>query len=529
MTVYRPVAALTIVLSCMSICDGSSSQNAVSTAAPIWTDTMMQRIGAKVMGESALIDRETGRIFWEGGSKTSVTASIAPMISDLGLHRLKSSLLSIALFSCLISMLASNLRILLRDISQPITWRTAVFMGIAKWTIFKSPDVDNWLIIAVVTLYFFEAYHCNTRRYLANAISSPGEVEEYIERLRNERPVVTWKVRCYHYERRTWANLLLPHPVLRKLFRQDDSDAHNSMSDMQAPSWLTKKVVKHVAEANYVYKSCMDNTIAGLWKRAPASVTPPPFTKIVLTKLLILGNDKARQDYFQQQANFVTMEGQSDEFAEFSTNISLKGFKPQLLAVRNVACVRSAGLFRLHMFWIFTMVGLTLPFRIWFSRHCDELRVTVAKETFGDPHAPNSKSWFGTSSSSMLNEPTAMPTNNDPDFRLAMQHLSLYGNPDSHANNATRIAPYLNGAMQPAKASHMPPSKGWFGWLPSTSRLDVKNELQLPSTIANATENQDNDNERLVLQLDIQAATEALQLLDSSQSNRKDNATIPDT
>ena len=484
----------------------------------------MQRIGAKVMGESALIDKETGRIFWEGGPKTSATASIAPILSDLGLHRLKSTLLSIALMSCLISKLTSSLRIRLREISQPISWRTAVFMGIGEWTILKLPDIDNWLVMAVIMLYFFEAYHCNTRRYLANAISSPDEVEEFIERLRHERPAVTWKVRCYHHERRAWASLLLPHPVLRKLFGQDDSGNHNSMSDMLAPSWLTKKVVKHVAEANYIYKSCMDNTIAGLWKRATASVIPPPFTKIVLSKLLILGNDKARQDYFQQQATFVTMEGQADEFAEFSTNISLQGFKPQLLAVRNVDGVQSARLFRLHMFWIFTVFGLTLPFRIWFSRHCDELRVTVAKETFADPQSPVSKSWFGKSSASPLND----ASHSDPDFRLAMQILSLYDAPESRANITNRTASYLHDAMQATDV--IPPSqaKSWFGWLPSTSRQDVENQLQCPSDVS-ATENQDVDEDTLALQLDVKAATEGVELLDSVGRATNFSASIPDT
>lgn len=483
---------------------------------------MMQRVGAKVMGESALIDKETGRIFWEGGSRTSVTASIAPIISDMGLHRLKSTILSIALLSCLISILTGRLRMQLGNINQPISWRTAFLLGIAEWTILKMPHADKWVVVAVVALYFFEAYHCNTRRYLANAISTPDEVEAYIERLRNERPVVTWKVRCYHYERRVWASLLLPHSLLRKLFRQVDSDIHNSVSDMLAPSWLTKKVVKHVAEANYIYKTCMDNTIAGLWRRAPASVIPPPFTKITLSKLLILGNDKARQDYFQQQANFVTTEGQSDEFAEFSTNIYLQGFKPQLLAVRNVNGVRSARLFRLHTFWIFTAFGLSLPFRIWFSRHCDELRVTVAKETLADPQIYSPKTWFGKPSPSTLDE----EANNDPAFRLAMQNLSLYDTPVSHTNDAITPAPHQYGSTLKAPEV-MQVSKGWFGWLPSASLSGVENERESPS-IANATEHQGDDEEMLALQLDVKAATEAMQLWDTNQTATQVNVTIPD-
>ena len=405
----------------------------------------MQRIGAKVMGESALIDKETGRIFWEGGSKTSISASISPLLSDLGIHRLKSTLLSIVLLTCLLAILAKHLRVRLGD-SEPLAWPTAICMVITRWTLLKLPEFDNWFLLTVVTLYLWEAYHCNTRRYLANAISIPDEVEEYIERLRQELPQITWKVRCFHYEQRAWASILLPRVLLRKIFRQEDSDSQiDSTAATLAPSFLTKKVVIHEAEANYEYNTCLDNTIAGVWKRATAPSFPPPFTKIKLTKLLILGNNKARQEYFRQQANFVTTEGRLDEYAEFSTNISLKGFKPKLLAVRPIEGVLSARLFRLHMFWIFTLLGLTLPFRVWFSRHCDELRVTVAKETLAEQQAPPSKSWFGRSASS---------TNNDPAFRQAMQELSLYDNPERQYKDET-VAALLQDIQEASEVAQL--------------------------------------------------------------------------
>lgn len=70
-----------------------------------------------------------------------------------------------------------------------------------------------------------------------------------------------------------------------------------------------------------MHHSCEDKTIAGVWRRAEATAAnPAPFSKIVLSKLLILPTAKAREDYFKQQSNFVTKEG-SDEFTEFSTSI----------------------------------------------------------------------------------------------------------------------------------------------------------------------------------------------------------------
>jgi len=69
---------------------------------------MMQRVGAKVMGESALIDKETGRIFWEGGATSTVSASISPLLSDWGLHRAKSTILSVALHPIVIRKAIAN-------------------------------------------------------------------------------------------------------------------------------------------------------------------------------------------------------------------------------------------------------------------------------------------------------------------------------------------------------------------------------------------------------------------------------------
>jgi hypothetical protein len=386
------------------------------------------------MGESALIDKETGRIFWEGGATSTISASISPLLSDFGLHRAKSTILSIALVSCLLSLLVQQLRTSSSRLingsgteDSPLSWPLLVASILIKWTILKLPAFPTWFLLTVVTFYLLEAYYCNTRRYLANAMTTPDGVEAYLEQLRNEQPVVTWKVRCFHYEMRKWAAILLPQVLLRQWTTMGtDNDSPLSQS------LLTKKILTHQAEANYTYKSCLDNTaIAGVWKRATAAPVDgmARFTKIKLSKLLVLSNKKARQDYFRQQAAFVTSNGQGDEYTEFSTNVALPGFQPKLLAVRR----QPPKLFRLHMFWIFTLMGLTLPFRIWFSQRCDELRVTVAKETtandYSSKKSTKTSSWLSFKSKSAQTEETSSSSSSlslDPSFRKIMQQLSLY-------------------------------------------------------------------------------------------------------
>ena len=64
-----------------------------------------------------------------------------------------------------------------------------------------------------------------------------------------------------------------------------------------------------------------------MWRRAAAIDTDvAPFTKIALTKLLVLSDRNSREDYFRQQSEFVTQHGRGDSFAEFSTDIQGKNF-----------------------------------------------------------------------------------------------------------------------------------------------------------------------------------------------------------
>jgi hypothetical protein len=64
--------------------------------------------------------------------------------------------------------------------------------------------------------------------------------------------------------------------------------------------------------------SCEDRTLASLWKRSE-SFSPTsyeaPFSKLTLSKLLVLKDKNTRDDYFAQQAAFVMLEGRKDVHA----------------------------------------------------------------------------------------------------------------------------------------------------------------------------------------------------------------------
>lgn len=183
----------------------------------------------------------------------------------------------------------------------------------------------------------------------------------------------------------------------------------------------------------YHYGSHSDKTIIGIWSRPlpplvsdnddndEGAVYVPPFRKISLSKTLVLSDKRSREDYFRQQTEFVTRYDREDEFAEFSTSIDVAGYRPRLLVAwpllsynngsssNNSSSIgykhkyKQRRLVRLSVFWAFTCLGMTVPYRIWFKRHCDLLRVTVVKETNANANGKTAsdnynylRSWFTT-------------------------------------------------------------------------------------------------------------------------------------
>ena len=448
------------------------------------------------LGESSLIDRGTGRIFWQGGPSVLLLSS-GSALQNAGVKHIRATALTMILLLSVLSGMAARWREVaeaalgrgaeaalgeaagggtglgrwidelggwIRPVASDAaaaTSGTSTGLGradaailflrqlsllLARLTVLL-PRFDRWFIVLVAALYLSEAYFCSTRRYLAHALSGPGAVEEYVEGLRRTPPMATWTVRCYHHEKRKglgWLDWLLGGLANAG----DDAEGGRGSTADTGPSLLTRKVVTHHATEAYQFPSWKDQTTVGLWKRAWSPDLAAPFTKLSLSKVLLLADDRTREDYFRQQTEFVTREGQRDQHAEFSTMITVDGFKSKALAVKPVLGVPSSKLFRLNLFWAFTLFGLTVPYRVWFARHCDELRVTIIKETFAvtpkpkrRPRAASSSlstswsRWFA-SRSAIATQDSAnsgsgpqkdvAPDNDASAFRRQMQDLAIY-------------------------------------------------------------------------------------------------------
>lgn len=435
----------------------SSFKSFSETTAPISSQQPKYKLSS-IFSESAIIDQETGQVFWQTGSpRLSDTVSLTGLESETStfsysnLRHVKPAVLSLILwFSSLVKVkdyLIENpllsLSKLRQNHNQVIFHVINTFLFIVGKIILRGNPFAPWFVWTCLFLYVIEAYTCSTRKYLANALSSSEDLENYIESLRKSKPNVIWKVRCFHYQG-----------------EEDDehdkqiSSGVNQNIPKKKPLTMPripKKVITHTATKVYEFDDWNDQTMVSVWKRASLiSSTAAPYSKISFSKLLVLGNAKARDDYLQQQKDFVRNEAYKDDYTEFFTDIQVDGFKPKMLAHRTHDNPLYSSFLsktadhlkknknkifkqiKIYQFWMYTFLGLTVPFRTWLDHHCDTLCVTLVKETFSlkgkkKKKTDKKESYWGSILPTIKGSILKEESEGENSFLSKMRQLELYG------------------------------------------------------------------------------------------------------
>ena len=167
------------------------------------------------LGESALVDGTTSKIYWSGGSGARLSRNSLPNVSPIA--HFKASLLTVLVFVPLWFSISRTLFSAVRDTLAPLIGdrgysgniaslilKALLNAFVAVWNDFKAPLLAMFAAIKarehhglplpvnpfklfLVVLYFIEALSSNTSKYLAN-IKAPAEVEEHVEGLRASPP-----------------------------------------------------------------------------------------------------------------------------------------------------------------------------------------------------------------------------------------------------------------------------------------------------------------------------------------------------
>lgn len=261
--------------------------------------------------ESALMDKETNAIYWQGGADILSSSLTNPYLTQKGVLHVKATILTVLLWLWIwgnvsryltsryfapsgngahggkllfvLPFISSvNAPSFLRKIASFITPVIQFVLLLFHALLYlRLPQYSPNVIAITILLYLLESYSCSTRRYLSHAMNAPEEVEAYLERIRNIEPSVTWKVRCFHYEdRELWKSM----KGVRKMWegRTKKSDKtwnkiteggkllgmHLSNSDVKPAAissstsdtvvespilWATRKVVTHQAVGKYKF------------------------------------------------------------------------------------------------------------------------------------------------------------------------------------------------------------------------------------------------------------------------------------
>lgn len=210
------------------------------------------------MGESALVDKETGRVFWEGGASTTLVESLfTSRLNQYGVEHAQAAVLTTFITLALIGIVVGWLRKVLVHSNGEASGFSRLPYSLLVWMILKFPRVENkWLVAATIALYLLESYNCSTRRFLTNSMTSPEEVDQFVSRLRSQQPVVTWSVRSFHFEKRKI--FALPE-LLKSLYRKYRPSspfypAPVTKTNCASMVPFTRKVVTSSAKRNYQYQ-----------------------------------------------------------------------------------------------------------------------------------------------------------------------------------------------------------------------------------------------------------------------------------
>lgn len=101
------------------------------------------------------------------------------------------------------------------------------------------------------------------------------------------------------------------------------------------------------------------------------------FVKTTLSKLALFANEKSIENYRAQEESFKLLAACRDRYTDFSTHLHVDGFRHKILAVRTG--LSDVPMAQTLWFWFFSLLGMTVPYRIWFARHCDEVEITLTK------------------------------------------------------------------------------------------------------------------------------------------------------
>ncbi|XP_071441621.1 transmembrane protein 151A-like [Hetaerina americana] len=261
---------------------------------------------------------------------------------------------------------------------------------IKRTPIQTSPCGDGYVYVPVAFMamlylvYLVECWHCTARLRLETPKVDVAAVTERVRRLREARPLVWWKVVCYHYVRRK-----------RQVTRYRHGDAY------AATQVYYERVNSHAAGGCFVFAYCGVRDAS----RPLGGLSRHPVTRVRFSKGFAFANAEAAAEFEEQRARFFAEHERYDDYMEMREGLDLHGvpFREGLVACRDPD--RPPWFARRFVFWLLSAALFSWPLRVLIEYNTATVHYQVTK-LFGvnyltpevpafslAPSSPNDVSW----------------------------------------------------------------------------------------------------------------------------------------
>ena len=198
-----PAIIVLLSSSLCKFCNGSTTKTSTAQTTKLRSESINQTAHlqslpkvAPLLGESAIIDKESGRVFWQGGELGLIHSTVGHTYfkNKTGLARhvrttIYSCILWISVIRFLAQYIRSNIQYLHSKIQpekiRAILKKTASLLRIVLFFFAHLPKFSRKFLIVIGVFYLIESYTCSTRKYLQNA-SSAVDVESYLVSCKKE-------------------------------------------------------------------------------------------------------------------------------------------------------------------------------------------------------------------------------------------------------------------------------------------------------------------------------------------------------
>lgn len=204
--------------------------------------------------------------------------------------------------------------------------------------------VSTPLLLLCVLYYYLNSWWCDTLRTLSKRQSeyttstdTPPAVESQLEDLQAKVPYLAMTVECYHYEINTKVH----------------SDFRKGLIDVRSERVVTFRESRFLPFARMTDHSApleIDNRICH-------------FLKLYVRKSVSLGDEQTRHAVENARSSILWDNHHRDQHITYYEEYVIDGYTPEIET--QIDPSRRPPFYGKKWFWLFTLLGLTLPYRIY--------------------------------------------------------------------------------------------------------------------------------------------------------------------